>query len=462
MPKCKATVPDDSMFCQVCGRDMSDAIPIDHGTPRYDPFSTLGDLDAVDQTSSEDIQENNVIGYSHHGGRTRVYYVGEDGLWRDKEVDEMGREIPAVAPKRNTLFCTGCGKPTPADSVFCEHCGKQLLSIPTQKKFQWKKWMTAVACCAALLMGILLVSWGRGGQNSNVSEGGGYLDKGDIYASPLCDTCDYVLCRGTDDAGNTYELVANQTESALGYEVTVGVIKNNEWIYPMSTDFPFLGEDGLFHVSVSMAGDSGTSLTQPNAVIQNMYFIDSGAFLMDCYMETDSWASTYDHTNIIFSCDSLESYTVDCKESTLLYRYAEASFSSGEVISYGRIFTENGKIVLYTETSETSSGWLEDQVFDWYTLDAQTLNVDTLATNVAGIRPESVLSEGLIFASDQCFYNTSVQKVIDLSAYNIDMWYNSNIFFENGTCTFKVKNNLGTEFLITIDKSGNVISEVEQ
>lgn len=454
-PKCKATVPADSVFCQVCGSDVRATVTIDHGTPRHDPFSTLGDLD---QDPNANIQDDNVIGFSHNGGRKRVYYVGEDGLWRDKEVDETGREIPPVAPKRNTLFCTRCGKPTPADSVFCEHCGKQLLTISTQKKFQWKKWMTVAVCCVVLLMGIILVSAGH----DSTPDTERYPNGENAYVEPLSDSCDFVLCQGTDTSGNTYELVANQTESSLGYEITVGVIKNNDWLYTMSPDFPFLGEDGLFHVSVSMAGDSGTSLAQVNEVIQNIYFVDSGAFLMDSYKETDSWVSTYDHYNIIFSCSSLKSYTVNCKESTLLYQYSEATFSNGQVESYGRIYTESGKIVLYAETSGTSSGWLEDQVFDWHTLNAQTLNLETIATGVEGVRPESILSEGLIFASDQCFYNTSGQKVIDLSEYNIDMWYNGNIYFEGGTCTFTAENSLGTEFLITIDKSGNILSEVEK
>lgn len=424
-PKCNATVPEDSIFCQDCGRDMRK----NHGQKK-DPFSPLGDL------------------------------------------EKPTREIPVVVPMRNTLFCTGCGKATPADSVFCEHCGKQLHSVPNPKRFQWKKWMTVVSCCAVFLVVLLCVPWSSSDE-MDIPQGGGYSDD-NIQSDwnngsqkteavlPLSDTCDYVLCEGIDNAGNTYELVANQKESALGYEISVGVIKNNEWLYPLSKDFPFLGEDGLFHVSVSMSGDSGTSLAQPNAVVQNIYFVDSGAFLLDCYKETDSWISTYDHFNIIFSCTSLKSYTVNCKESTLLYRYSEATFRNEQVESYGRIYTENGKFVLYTETSGTSSGWLEDQIFDWCILNAQTLSLDSIASGVEGVRPESILSEGLIFASDQCFYNTSGQKVIDLSEYNIDMWYNGKIYFEGGTCTFTAENSLGTEFLITIDKSGNVLNEVEK
>ena len=127
-----------------------------------------------------------------------------------------------------------------------------------------------------------------------------------------------------------------------------------------------------------------------------------------------------------------------------------------------RIVTDNGKIVLYSEVSGTSSGWLEDQVFDWCLLDTKTLNIETFGNNIAGIHPKGSLSEGLIFASNRCFYNTNAQKVIDLSAYKIEMLDGSDICFENGECTFTAKNNLGSEFLVTIDRSGNVLSEVKQ
>lgn len=453
-PKCKSIIPDDSMFCQVCGGDTrGDAASC--RSLQDDSFSALGDLDAADQDDGTDANGDHAIDSSLGGNRTRVHDAGEDGLCRDKEADCT--EPPIETTKRDTLFCTGCGKPTPGDAIFCEYCGKKLLPDPTKGKLQWKKSMTIAICCTALWIGVLIIFCGWLGQDGSVPAGG---DSPNEDRMPLCDTCDYTLCRGTDVSGNTYELVANQTESALGYEIMVGVIKNNEWIYPLSADFPFLGEDGLFHVGG--AGKSGTSLAHVNTVIQSIYFIDSGAFLLDCYTETDSWLSSPDHIKIIFSCDSLKSYTINCKEATILYRYSEATFSNGLVTSYGRIPSENGTFILYSETSGTSSGWLEDQVFKWYTLNVQTLEVETLAANIAGVRPESILSEGLIFASDQCFYNTSVQKVIDLSAYDIDMWYSADIFFEGGTCTFTAENELGTEFLITIDKSGNVISEIEK
>lgn len=455
-PKCNAIIPSNSLFCPSCG-SKTEGFVSGQNSPKSDPFSSLGDLNPG--KNGNNTQDNNVTSSSHHGDITRVYYVGNDGLWRDKEVVEMKQEIPPVK-KRNTLFCTGCGNPTPADSVFCEHCGKQLLAIPTQKKFQWKKWMIAVACCVVLIIGIIFVSAGH----NSTPDSGGYLNGENAYAAPLSDSCDFVLCQGTDTSGNAYELVANQTESSLGYEITVGVIKNNEWLYPMSADFPFLWEDGLFHVTAPMGGNSGSDLSHYGTIAQAIYFVDSGAFLMESYnTKTATGLNLYDHTYLIFSCDTLKSCVIDTDEYTFLYNGTGTKFYDDRV-EYGRIKTDAGKLILHKETTESDrrSGDPQNHIYDWDLLDFKTLDISPIAKNVVGIYPKSILSEGLVFASDRCFYNTKLQKIIDLSAYTIDTSAGNNLYFDGGTCTFTAENSLGTEFLLTIDKSGNVLSEVEK
>ncbi|MBR5779456.1 MAG: hypothetical protein IKY21_02385 [Clostridia bacterium] len=280
-------------------------------------------------------------------------------------------------------------------------------------------------------------------------------DKGDIIESRLSHTCDQILCEGYDDDGNQYELVANQKETSLGYEITVGVIKNNEWLYPLSTEFPFLGEDGLFHVSCPMGSKSGSNLSQHTEIRKAIRFIDNGTFVMDSYnnRNTTGW-KLYNHYYIFFSCANLKSLTIDCDKSTLIFR--KSNYHTRDII------TDNGNIIMYTETSDTISGWLEDKVFDWQLLNTKTLQVSKIASRVSGVCPEGAVSENLFFASDKHFYNTNAQKVINLSEYNIDMFSGSNIYFENGKCNFEAKNKLGTNFSITIDKSGNVIEEVQK
>lgn len=421
-PKCKAIVPDDSLCCQVCGRDMGKAADSSKARQIGDPFSSLGDLCDDDQDDNADS------------------YVGEVAP-------------PEKVYKKDTLFCTACGRPTPADAVFCEHCGKQLAPKPKPNPFQWKKWMTAVACCAAVLLLIFVIPLGEVEKYPP--------DAGNEYVEPLCDTCDYVLCRGTDVSGNTYELVANQTETSQGFEITVGIIENNEWLVPLTSEFPFLGEDGLFHVKQDYSS-AGSSLNDVGSIISNIYFIETGGFLMDVFIDSTTLFGNNEEYFYLYSCHEKDCISFDQNEYSLRYARMDASFSNGVVDYYGEIYTDNGKILVYRETSGTVSGWIEDRVYDWMTLDTRTLEMNTFGSNVAGLCPEGVLSEGLIFASDQCFYNTNMQKVIDLSAYQIDMWYGYQIYFKNGVCTFTAENDLGTEFEITIDKSGNVLSEVKK
>lgn len=284
------------------------------------------------------------------------------------------------------------------------------------------------------------------------------LSPGAYPQTSLSASCDYILCSGVDTAGNHYELVANQTETALDFDITVGIIKNNEWLCPLSGDFPFLGEDGLFHVSVDNAGKSGSSLDEVGAIRDSIYFIDTGGFLMEGYVESENWLKGYDHKMIFISCESMVYGNLDMDEYTILCLHWDISLTN----DYGYVKTENGKILLYKEVSGTNSGWPDDWVLDWYLLDTKTLQKEAIATNVEGVYPVSALSEGLIFASDKCFYNTNMQKVIDISAYNIDMFYDGDLYFVDGICTFKASNSLGTVFLVTIDKSGNVIQTVQQ
>ena len=437
--KCNASIPDNSVFCQVCGKELRENTTMHK--QQEDPFSVLGDFDVENQSADSEIRDDHVMGASNSGARTRVYDVAEDGLWYDQAVDHAGEAIPADSPKQNTRICASCGKPTLVDSTFCEHCGKQLGQVSTKKKSPWVKWGTFVACWAVFFLIAALLS---GNNMAGGSNGGG-----EQYAPPLSDTCDYVLCQGTDTDGNVYELVANQTESAKGFEIEVGVIKNNEWLYPLSADFPFLSKNGLFNVPIPLYSFSPSSLSNPNVVINSLYFIDSGAFLMERYMVNSSLFES-DYTNyVVFSCDTMQTYTIDCRTVELMYSGNEPQFERGNLVSYGYMSSDDGKLLMYSHKAKEG--------YDWYTLDTHSLTVKTIASNMV-IRPRGALAEGMIFASDDCFYDVNMRKVIDLSEYNV---VSSLVYFQNGTCTFTAKNELGTKFKITIDKSGNVISEVK-
>lgn len=275
----------------------------------------------------------------------------------------------------------------------------------------------------------------------------------------LSNSCDYILCKGTDTSGNTYELVASQKESALGYEITVGIIKNNTWFVPMSSNSPFLGNDGLFPMEDGL--DLGY-VTRAKLVASHFYFIDSGAFLLE-YAEYNRG-----RIRIIYNCNTMQSYTyadhVDDYKWLLWSSKLKTggSVESYDVISYGKISTDDNLILMYKDVSEPFDAWDSPLKYDWIILDAKTMEMRTIASNVIANSPSCCLSEGLFFADDCCFYNIHAEKVIDLSKYDIDVWENGGLYFKNGKCTFIAENNLGTEFEITIDTSGRVLSETKK
>lgn len=307
---------------------------------------------------------------------------------------------------------------------------------------------------SALLVLLLCACSSHGDDESNSDN--------DAYEERLSESCDAVLCTAVDDSGNEYELVANQKEDSSGYEITVGVIKNNEWVYPMSADFPFLGENGLFYLSTDILLEPGSDLSRAAAISDAIGFIKPNIFVMDSSKYSTMVSTEFDR-KIFFNCDTLKSCTIDLKEYTIMeYPSKEySSFADGEIYFY-RVAADDGKALMYKEITGTHSGWLEDQVFDWCLLDLQTLEIETFKSGVSGIQPASYLAEGLFFATDQGFYDTNGNKVVDLSNYTIDMYSDGRIYFENGKCTFKAENSLGTEFLITIDKTGKVLSEEKQ
>lgn len=291
-------------------------------------------------------------------------------------------------------------------------------------------------------------------RNSNMLECPKCLEENPNLKRPpaprLSDECGYLLCSGTDNEGNFFELVANQTESATGYRIEVGIIKNDEWLYPLSTDFPFLNSKGLFPID----GDS-VSLSKPRDVISELYFVDTGGFMLENHKTT--LGGTND-IRYFFDCDTLQMISDTFSnpytgQRVLLYRYSDATFGDNGVKTFGKIYTDNGLLCI-TDRDKNDS--------DKYAVELLDLNVMEVRTIASGLDfyAKNTLSEGLIFASDNAFYDTNWTKVIDVSQYDI-ITFNSSISFKNGQCTFVARNDIGSEFNVTIDKTGKVISEVK-
>lgn len=134
-PKCKSKVPDDSMFCQICGCNMkgyTNPMSANEGA-----FSALGDL-------------------------------GEDTIVRPVQ------PTPPPPPK-GKVPCPHCARMVTPGSAFCEYCGHKL---STDRKTTSIKWKPILAIAALCLVVVLLITMFAGSGNAlsgtYTSESGAY------------------------------------------------------------------------------------------------------------------------------------------------------------------------------------------------------------------------------------------------------------------------------------------------
>lgn len=248
---------------------------------------------------------------------------------------------------------------------------------------------------------------------------------------------DALLCSGTTENGDTYMLVGSQTENYSGVDIKIGVIKNGEWLIPLNSNSGFLGDDGTFHVKATSGYVESFETVDLYSASSAFTFMDNGAFMMESYTHQTLGYSKAEY--IFLSCVQKDYITVD-RSICDLPSIDKGLFNSG--------FTDNGKLVGYHYDNINGR-------YAWYILDIDRLELKQIADDMK-CYPVGDLSDGLFLASNDCFYNTKAQKVIDLSEYNIA---HSNIMFIDGRCMVDIKNNVGHSYWIIIDKQGNILQE---
>lgn len=240
--------------------------------------------------------------------------------------------------------------------------------------------------------------------------------------SKLSDTCDVVLCEATVN-GNHYELVANQHDAYPDTTFEFGVIKNNQWLLPMSTNNAVLNNghwvgteyNTLNTVSFRHVGDS-VFLYRNN----KLYDVETGVtidnvFLFDGYISNNkefimkSYEPGYNQTILLY-CNTLTG------ESKKLEGYFSSVHTPDAIQEYNEgLFYATGK------------------TFEW---------------------------ENYEYVRYAGFFDRYGNMVIDLSDYIIITYQGEqDLRFVNGTCTIRCKNNSNVDFDITIDKTGNIIKQ---
>ena len=299
-------------------------------------------------------------------------------------------------------------------------------------------------------------------------------------SSELGNSCDRILSKGYDNEGNLLELVGNQTESVKGFKIEIGVIKNGEWLVRPTDESPFLMEDGLFP-----NGNDLFALRANGFDDHSFYFVEGGSFLLNIP----------DCCAVIFNCNTLESRQ-SFKKNAQSPKVAYESFVPSDphcipnfyhynvdrnalgwksnpdyiVFNYDSIGADEGKInyvagvnayYLDLRTLESSLimqlPWYEESL--WGTPVSRT-TIGILSEGLFGVRRDQSIGA----ASTVSFYNLKGEKIIDLSDYKIslntfDFYKGYGFHFEEGTYSFFELNELDHLFKVTIDKSGNIISE---
>lgn len=261
----------------------------------------------------------------------------------------------------------------------------------------------------------------------------------------LSDSCDKVLALGYDAEDNYYELVANEKEDYRGTTIEIGVIKNNEWLIDLSSNSPFVDGTGLLK---GAGGNFKGSIYEEE--FAKFYYVGAGCFA---------------YKGIIMNSIINKSYYPDDNNEY----YPEIFLSWGTVKQIS-----NDALFLLLPTKESANYKL---------LDANTMSITDINLNCVVNRGFNVnydvayaYSEGLFAvvqyrendSSKNGFYDINGKKVIDLSQYVLSDVYmaglafgDDRLVFQDGTCSFCIMNDQGTEFRIMIDKTGNVINSTK-
>ncbi len=243
----------------------------------------------------------------------------------------------------------------------------------------------------------------------------------------LSDSCDKVLASGYDAENNYYELVANETEDYNGLVVEVGAIKNNVWVFEPTTDMPFVNNISSF----------GNGVGEVN-------YIGKGCFISAKAYSSGAFSPTH-YLYIVYNVNNGKYY------STEDYRW---EFKNKVPIINSN--TDDCFLIGYENYSTPN----------FIILNKNDMNTKTFSVEGQGsLYSYGGISEGvfsLSFGSSSypsyAFYDANGNKVLDLAKYKTPR--QEDISFYNGKCTFKIINDNGTGYYITIDKSGNVVDSI--
>ena len=247
----------------------------------------------------------------------------------------------------------------------------------------------------------------------------------------LSDEYDNVLASGYDVDDNYYELVSVEKEDYTGLEISIGIIKNYEWLLKPTTDMPFVTEENSF------SGD-------PTA--GTVYYIGNGCFLSQKAYSSSAPLSSGSFMYIAYNANNGKSY------STSDYEWSDYNKIP---IPVPENLDDNYMIIGFTAHSKST---------DFKILNKTDMTVKEV--EIKGyVNDFQNISEGLfaVAIGDSNypvyhFYNSSGEEKFNLSEYKT--YSGQSVNFINGTCSVGIINDNDTKYIITVDKTGEVIDSV--
>lgn len=258
-------------------------------------------------------------------------------------------------------------------------------------------------------------------------------------AEKLSASCDHVLDSATDSKGNIIELVANDSKTYDGSQ-SIGLIKNNKWVIEMTDDSPLIKDSGVIF---------GYNNYKNGSVYSAFELISD-----NCFKFTE-----YDEGSLFWNYETGKIYkmpdTFDDIVKNSIRNYLSNSPSGSDARSE--------ELILIKEKDKA------DYTFKIFNTRTMSI-VKSFPKDYFVNRYVQEFSDGLFFAArekngdsnsiESGYYDVNGNLVIDFSKFEDK--YNINTYpgrFIDGKTSFRVENESGKKFEITIDKQGNVLSE---
>lgn len=274
------------------------------------------------------------------------------------------------------------------------------------------------------------------------------------YEESLADSCQYILATGYDNDGTCYQLVGEDYESYDKSIIRFGVIKNNQWLIEMTSDVPFLDEYNCIYGGQSLHNDyilegygtlkNATSNSDSDFYNRFGYTSNGCFYLLGVERDTSGYYIENNLSTIVFwNTEKNNSKIVNNITMSDMENYVQDNeIVISELVDYDFRLSNDAFALLDIKL-------LNPETFETKKLFSQKLTIENNMSNSV-----HQISDRLFYANGS-FYNTDGSKVFDLAIKNIHEIGH----FNDGKCEIITQIDTGTKYIVTIDKTGKVISD---